>query len=124
MFSTSTDFTRPKPSKKFGLTYSVVAKTNVTAFYISREDLMYKLSKDLQQHLNKQANKKIEWITKRQNEISQNVRQVYNMEQGYQNYVNKSKEVGKQYPQANKSTQKMISIKQVNKPMFSTQDSS
>ncbi len=32
---------------KFGFSYSVIAKTNVSAFYISREDLMYKLSKDL-----------------------------------------------------------------------------
>jgi hypothetical protein len=42
-----------KNRKKAGFSYSVIAKTNVVAYYISKDDMVNKLTKDMQTLLNK-----------------------------------------------------------------------
>eukprot|EP00347_Sterkiella_histriomuscorum_P009018 403342844 len=105
-----------------GISYSVISKTNVTAYCISKEDLMTKLSKDIQLLINKQALKKQEWVQRRFRDIQIDVKKIFGMEQSYQNYVDKSKEVSKLYPQATKNSIKTFSVHKMNEPIVFLKD--
>jgi len=65
------------------LEYSVVTKSDVIAYVISKEDLVHKLPKDISSMIGKQAIKKMEWISKRQQEIQKDINKLYNMESSY-----------------------------------------
>lgn len=108
--------------KSKGMLYSVIAKTQVQAYFITKDDMITKLSKDIQQLINKQAVKKQEWIMRRFEEIQNNAKAVFGMEHTYQNYVDKSKEVVKKFPQATKYSLKTLNIHKLNEPIVFEKD--